>query len=237
MSPSNTVTKAPRSGRQKKTVSSRPHITTPQSVAEQVYDYVVDCINSSILKPRERITEANVARELGVSHVPVREAFMRLEEHFWITRSANKGNFVSSFDDDALRQAYQFRQILETGAIRITAKTITKKQLAELKKVVDILTYAFENENALIFEEANKQFHCLLVSFAKNQRLERTFQTLLSQFFCFRFLRKKTGTISELDNHLAIYEGLVNHDVETAVAALTNDIAGGYDQIMNFPDE
>ena len=63
-------------------------------LSEKVYDYVVENISNGNWPFGSKIVERQVAKELGISHIPVREAMEKLKQNGWVNRIANRGAFV-----------------------------------------------------------------------------------------------------------------------------------------------
>lgn len=148
---------------------------------QKAYDFVVTNIMDGTFKPATKLVERELASQLKISSVPVREAMEKLEQHGWIDRFPRRGAFVAEFNFPRVESSYQIREVIESGAVYIVTETVNEDQLEELKLVADILEFARETKNAEIFEEADVHFHKLIVHFAGNQRLERLFDSIILQ--------------------------------------------------------
>ena len=89
------------------------------SIAESVYDYIVELILTQQIKPGERIPEAHVGQQLSVSRTPVREAIRRLESEGLVVVSTNRCVEVISFDEQSLVNIGVMRLALEQTSIRL----------------------------------------------------------------------------------------------------------------------
>ena len=199
--------------------------------SEEVYQYVVSAITTGHFSPAQKITERELAAELKISHVPVREAMERLAQHGWIERTPWKGTYVRHFDFNKLEAAYQLREIVEIGAIHVLARQITPEQLAELGRVVNTLENAREREDTEVFKQTDTQFHKLLVSFTGNSQLAAFHESVISQagayFMLFlvgimKLFAKMGKPLDYLQamSHKDIVDALAKHDEEKAVYLL-----------------
>src|SRR5690625_1563206 len=78
----------------------------PTSKTQFVYEWLKEEILSGALSAGARIRQQDVAEALGVSYTPVREAIRQLQATGLITYEPNRGNAVSSLNDDGLRELY-----------------------------------------------------------------------------------------------------------------------------------
>ena len=98
-------------------------------LSQRVYNHVVANIINGNFKPSMKLVERELAEQTGMSHVPVREAMEKLEQHGWINRIPRRGAFVMEFDAEKLESTYQVREVIEAGAAYIVAQQITSEQL------------------------------------------------------------------------------------------------------------
>ncbi|WP_375001217.1 GntR family transcriptional regulator [Aeromicrobium sp. CTD01-1L150] len=109
--------------------------TVPPSKTQFVYEWLREEILSGSLGPGSHIRQQEVARELGVSYTPVREAIRQLQANGLVTYEPHRGNAVTSLDDDALLELYQLRGAVEGLAARLAAVTMTPEALEEIEAV------------------------------------------------------------------------------------------------------
>jgi DNA-binding GntR family transcriptional regulator len=88
------------------------------SLAEQAAEAIVGGIASGVLKPGERLVEANLAATLQMSRVPLREALKILEAQGIVASAPHRGTFVPAFDDTRIDQICEARIALEKIALR-----------------------------------------------------------------------------------------------------------------------
>jgi DNA-binding GntR family transcriptional regulator len=103
-----------------------------------VYAQVRHAILTGALRPKERITENQIAERFGLSRTPVREAFRRLEAEGLIVVVPQRGAFVSQPSLEDILEIYQIRTPLECMAARIAADAITEAQLGRLEELVAV---------------------------------------------------------------------------------------------------
>ncbi len=97
------------------------------------------------LQSGAKISEHSLARELGISRTPVREALRRLEAEGVLRRVASSGTFVAEPDRAHLIEAYEVRMALETFAVKRAALRLLPRQLHELQKFCDEMLAAIRS--------------------------------------------------------------------------------------------
>jgi len=94
-----------------------------RGLRDRVYDLVLDMLMSSPIEPGTRLSIDAVARDLGVSPTPVREALVQLERTGLVTREAHKGYRVADpLADGQLEALFDARLVLEAGATALAAR-------------------------------------------------------------------------------------------------------------------
>jgi len=122
------------------------------------------------LQPGERLKEEQLARELGVSRTPVREALLFLEAEGAVVLQPNRGATVRRYTPEEIREAYELRALLEGHAARRAAERITAQALARLAESCA----RFERLRAGEVEELareNHLFHHTILEAAGSERL------------------------------------------------------------------
>src|SRR4029077_18596104 len=129
----------------------------------QVRDLLLERIVEGYYEPGARLVETQIARELGVSQAPVREALRDLESVGVVETTAFRGARVRNPTRAELLEAYPVRAALECLAAFEAASRITDAQLDQLEDLIGQMEKAAEEGNAHQQAMANAQFHGLIV--------------------------------------------------------------------------
>ncbi|WP_049569656.1 GntR family transcriptional regulator [Nonomuraea sp. SBT364] len=105
----------------------------PMSKAEYVYSVLLEEIRTARIPGGTALRAGAVARRLGVSVTPVREALRRLEKDRLISYEAHHGATVVDLGDDALEEFYGLRAVVEGLGARLAAARVTAGDLAWLR--------------------------------------------------------------------------------------------------------
>src|ERR1700729_3291358 len=88
-------------------------------------------------RPGDRLNESQIARELNISRIPVREALSQLHEQGLVMNKERRGMFVTHLGEDEVQQINSLRIVLETEALHLARAHMTPQILAELTGLVE----------------------------------------------------------------------------------------------------
>ena len=147
-------------------------------LADQVKDRILQDILAGRYAPHSRIVETRVARELGTSQAPVREALRGLEALGVVEILPYRGARVRRPTRRELLEAYAVRSALETLAARLAVPRMTDADVAELAGFVDAMQVAARANDSGGVAEADASFHGRIVGLADNGTLRRVWGAL-----------------------------------------------------------
>src|SRR5215470_13527735 len=131
----------------------------PVPLRQSVYDALIDLIVGGELPPGQHLVETDLARQLGVSRQPVREALHRLEAEGWVDLRPNQGAFVHVPTDEEVDQLLDVRELLEVEAARLAARAATADDIARLRVICREGEAAVEAGDLRRFVAVNTEFH------------------------------------------------------------------------------
>lgn len=150
-------------------------------LSEVVKDRILTWILQGELEPGSRIVETRVARELGTSQAPVREALRDLATLGFIDMQPHRGSWVRKPTKHELIEAIEVRAELEALAGRLAAERRTEKCVRDLEALMEGMMEAAEREDPHDQAVKNAQFHERIVEAARNSMLMR-FWSMLEPF-------------------------------------------------------
>ncbi|MEM3631857.1 MAG: GntR family transcriptional regulator [Conexivisphaerales archaeon] len=146
---------------------------------------VLSSLRAAILdgtfKPGERLNEKEIAKQMGVSRGPIREAIMELEEEGLVILVPHKGAFVVEFSADDVREIYSLRCLLEGFAAKIAAKNINDQDIKRLEAIIKEMEEAVSKNRLDILVEKDLEFHRELCKLSKHKLLLQTWDKLFSR--------------------------------------------------------
>ena len=144
-----------------------PLIDRPSS-GDLVAIHVRTLIFNGELRQGDRVHQDDIARQLGVSRIPVREAIIALDREGWLTITPHRGAFVHGLDEDALRDHYELLGLVYGLAARRAVSRATPDARIRLRAALDALTAADTSEQ---LHETNDVFLRTLLAMARAPRL------------------------------------------------------------------
>jgi DNA-binding GntR family transcriptional regulator len=180
-------------------------------------------ILSSALPPGVRVNEGALARELGISRTPLREALFGLEREGLVVSHARRGFFVSPLDVKDAREVYPLLASLEALALRMGAKEMAADRVAlERLNSVFRAAAAVDPSGAV---EADRAWHERLVSHCGNERLIVMVQQLRGTALRFElhFLSERRSVLESARQHAAILDATVQGAVAKAARLLEDN--------------
>lgn len=147
-------------------------------LAEQVKDRLLQDILSGRYPSQSRIVETRVARELGTSQAPVREALRGLEALGVVEILPFRGARVRHPSKAELFEAYAVRAELEALAARLGIPRLTDADLADIDRLLAAMEQAADRDDRHEVAMADAAFHARLVRLADNATLERVWRSL-----------------------------------------------------------
>ncbi len=190
-----------------------------ETLREAVRDAVIERVLAGTLTAGERVNETALARELGVSVTPVREALLGLERESYFKRTPGKGFVVSSFRAQEVSDIYSVLGMLEGLALR-SSKSLKPETVVHLRNINEEFRLLGDNVEAAI--QANIRWHETLVSECTNvylMELIRKSRRAVNRYEC-AFLNRHLDTESSADQHAAIIDAIERGDLEEAAVHL-----------------
>lgn len=147
-------------------------------LADQVKDRILEGILNGHHPPDSRIVETQIARELGTSQAPVREALRGLEALGVVEITPFRGARVRRPSRREIIEAYAVRSTLEALGSRLAVPRMTDADVAELAGHLEAMRVAARNDDGHAVAQADAQFHGRIVELADNGTLEKVWRSL-----------------------------------------------------------
>jgi len=198
-------------------------------VAAQIHAAIV----AGEIRPEDRLVEAELARQLGTSRAPVREALHFLTAQGLLVTHPNRGTFVRALTLQDIDEIFSLRCLLEPYAVREAIRRARDAELADLRSFVDAMHQAAIRGNALDLVEADLGLHRRITVLAGNKRLVGIFDGLASTIRIVITLIKgfyKDGRLIAED-HREVVEALCARDVRAAKAAMLAHLKEAWEEL------
>ena len=110
-------------------------VPRPVPLRQSVYDALIDLIVGGELRPGQHLVETDLARQLGVSRQPIREALHRMEAEGWVDLRPSQGAFVHVPTSSEVDELLDVRALLEAETAMLAARTATPAQVGRLREI------------------------------------------------------------------------------------------------------
>jgi DNA-binding GntR family transcriptional regulator len=148
-------------------------------MSDLAYQELRDAIFSGQLEPGARLNQDELARRLGVSRAPVRDALNRLETEGLVkTLSRTGGVVVAEASEQEMVSIYELRAILDAASTRLACERMSDEDLARLRAIVDETERVTQANDSQAIVRAHAQFHYFIYAACGNPELTRVAQNL-----------------------------------------------------------
>lgn len=192
------------------------------TIASRISRVLADRIIRGEIAPDARLRQDHIAEEFGTSHVPVREAFRRLEAQGLAINLPRRGVRVASFDLKEVREVAEMRAALEGLALKHAAQHLTP---AILDAAEEATREGDAAGDVYAWEEANRRFHRLILAPCGMARLLAAIDDLHAASARFLFSAWQSGWEKRTDHdHRAILTALRQGRTDEAAAILQKHV-------------
>ena len=185
-----------------------------ESLSETVYQYLLDQILTMKIKPGDKVPEAKIAGEFGISRTPIREVLRRLANDGIINIYPNRFAEVAQWDDHTMRQIGLIRIQQDLLAVKLAVYNASNADFTKMfQHSLLCLTAANENDVAKRIRE-DCAFHCELSNIGKNSQLYEFSRNI---YLKIEFMQSWRGIFLENPEeqhrqHEAIYNALMQRN-------------------------
>jgi DNA-binding GntR family transcriptional regulator len=205
--------------------------------SDDVYEALRTAILSRSFAPGQRLNVHAIAKEMGVSLTPVKDALTRLEAEALVEIRPRNGTYVTAVQPDELAEAFEIRCALECLAAEKALPRTTPDDVARLRELAMAIAEASDDDSACLTHAArNVEFHKLIIALSGSRRLVQMYESLDAHIQIARVHLGhgdwKTRLGSELEEHLAIVAAFDEGDAPALVTALRSHILRAADSLV-----
>jgi GntR family transcriptional regulator of gluconate operon len=146
-----------------------------RTLADRAAELLRERILAGDLASGDRLVEARIAQQLGISRGPLREALRQLGAEGLVREEPRRGTFVATPTAEDVRDAYDLRAAIEGKAVRLVISTADPAALDALRRALDRIGAAAKAGDLRKLVRADYDFHETLCRVSANRRLHETF--------------------------------------------------------------
>jgi DNA-binding GntR family transcriptional regulator len=201
-------------------VQERPATRSGASV-ERIVKVILSGISTGHFGPGEQLRQEDLARELGVSRVPVREALQALLEQRVLVHEKHRGFFVAKRTPSELAQLHRMIEMIE-DEVMTTIELPTEQDLQHLRSLNERMLEVADQEDVTETQALNFEFHFAIFRLSPNylmvDELERLWR-LVHSYLIMRMIEPESRRML-IAEHADLIDRLAAHDRDGVAAAL-----------------
>jgi DNA-binding GntR family transcriptional regulator len=207
-----------------------------KNLKEQVFDELKNRILYAKLSPGVKISDNEVAREMGISRTPVREALVRLAGHGLVEELPNRGFRVRVLTLREIEDLYIMREALEVLAVRLAIQNMDSEKTRILGQLLKNYVPIINAQDFAKHIQLDHRFHFQIVSYSNNAFLTQTFRSLQDQIRIVRhYEHLRSDSYQKIYNeHQQIFNFMVKGETAKAKSAMSRHILQAMKNILTY---
>ena len=203
---------------------------------DEAYEKLRDWIIAGTLEPGETLRDQQIARLLGVSRTPVREALRRLEDEGFVETALNRWTRVAPLD---LKKAIEIYSVIEALEIFALEKArLTPQDLQNMMDANNLMRASLQTKKALSALRADEAFHGIWIARAQNSELWVLVAQLKTKMLRVElaYWDRAAQTGRSVREHAAIIKALQKGSRREAITALKQNWEGSMERLRSLPE-
>jgi len=196
------------------------------SLSHRIFKIIEKAILTGTIKPGERIIETELAKKLGTSKSPVREALRKLEGEGVVQLLPRKGYVVKEMDRKSVDDFFDIMLIMEPATVRMSLRKKTDDVCKELDEFINNMEKQLKKKDFDSYLVLNDQFHACFYRLTDNEWAIKLSKMLRKQAEMLRSLSLFTRNrfSPSMEEHRAIVEAYKQSDESGLVKAVENHL-------------
>ena len=196
------------------------------SLSDRIFEIIEEAILSGSIGPGERIIETELAKNLGTSKSPVREALKKLEGEGVVDLLPRKGFIVKKIDRKSVEDFCEVMFIVEPPVAALSLKRRDRTVCKKFDKIMKDMRNSLSHKEYRLYLTLNRNFHGLFYELTENELITKIFRILYNQTDIFRstFLYTGERLLRSMEEHLAIADAYQKGDQKLLERAVKNHL-------------
>ena len=209
-------------------------IHQPPALAQIAYRALRDSILARRLKPGEVYTESALAKDLGISKTPVREALKELSGQGLVTFLPRRGVLVNRYYERDVEEVFEVRAAIELAVVEKVAGAVPPADLGPVEAALRLQREAVVEGRKLAFLEADRLFHAAFGELADNARLLAILENVrdLVQVMGMEALAHENRPEEVLEEHVEVIDAIRAGDPALARTAMARHLERSKESVL-----
>jgi DNA-binding GntR family transcriptional regulator len=193
-----------------------------ESITSKVYSHIKESILSGAIASGAHLLEAQIAKQMGISRAPVREAFLQLEADGLVEVKANQGTFVRDLSGDEVWEIYTARCLIEGYAASLAAKRANPEDIEHLRQAMDEVLNTSKKGDYQTTVVADFKMHRLIWQISGHKIICEILERLENQIRMFMAVQAPLfeHLYDSVKDHKGIFECIARGDSEAARSSI-----------------
>jgi DNA-binding GntR family transcriptional regulator len=207
-----------------------------KTIRKRVYAHLRGQLLSGEIPPHQHLIEAKIAREIGTSRTPVREALHSLELECLIESVPRVGYVVRPVSEQEVEEICAIRIAIEGLAVSWAMKKAHGKLVEELRKNISTSEEKVSKGDVRTFIELDAQFHEIIARESGSKRLMELSQTLRRHMLRYRIqsIYLTDNVLRAINGHKGILEAFEKGDLEMANQAIKDHLEQSKKDVLAY---
>ena len=211
-------------------------IKNAKSIRQKIYRHLREQLLNGEIPPRQHLVEARIAREIGTSRTPIREALHSLELEGLIESIPRVGYVVKPINEDEVEEICEIRAAIEEVGARWAMEKAPQTLIEELRKNISMSEEKTAQGNPKVFVELDAQFHEIIARLSGSRRLQELGQTLRRHMLRYRIqsIYLIENVIRAIQGHKAILGAIEKGNLEEVNRAIKYHLEQSKKDILRY---
>ena len=211
-------------------------IKNPKSIRQKIYAHLREQLLSGEIPPNQHLIEAKIAKEIGTSRTPVREALHSLELEGLIESIPRIGYVVKPISEEEVEEICEIRVTVEGLAARWAMEKAREKLVEELRRNISTAEEKLSAGDARAFVELDAQFHEIISRLSGSSRLLELAQTLRRHMLRYRVhsIYATENVSRAIGGHRGILEAIEKQDLEEMNRAIRYHLEQSKKDVLRY---
>lgn len=211
-------------------------IKDTKTIRKRIYEHLREQLLNGEIAPLEHLIEAKIAKEIGTSRTPVREALHSLELEGLIESIPRVGYVVKLLCEGEVEEICEIRVVIEELGARWAIEKAHEKLVVELEKNISISEDKISKGNVRAFVDMDAHFHEIISKFSGSQRLLELAQTLRRHMLRYRFqsIYSVDNVLRAIDGHKGILRAIEKRNLEEVNKAIRHHMEQSKRDVLRY---
>jgi DNA-binding GntR family transcriptional regulator len=211
-------------------------IKNSKSIRQRIYDHLREQLLNGEIPPRQHLVEAKIAKKIGTSRTPIREALHSLELEGLIESIPRVGYVVKPINEDEVEEICEIRAAIEGVGARWAMEKAPHKLIEDLRKNILVSEEKLAQGDPKAFVELDAQFHETIARLSGSRRLQELGQTLRRHMLRYRIQSiYLTENVSRaIQGHKGILEAIEKGHLEEVNRAIRYHLEQSKRDILRY---